>query len=269
VFAAAGPTLRTGTLFNSFHNSRGEHVAVLGAAAAARLGITQLTAQPAVFINDTPFTVAGIISDTKRLPDLLLGIVVPRATAQRQFKPPDPATNPAHMVIQTRLGAAQLIARQAPTALRPDKPRLLQAIPPPDPHKLRDDVNTDLSGLFLGLAAISLVIGAVGIANTTLVAVLERVGEIGLRRTLGARPSHIAAQFLTESTTLGTLGGLTGTALGVGVVLAVSVGEHWTAILDPLAVLPAPLIGTLVGMLAGAYPSVRAAMIEPLEALRR
>ncbi|MFD0630372.1 ABC transporter permease [Catenulispora yoronensis] len=112
-------------------------------------------------------------------------------------------------------------------------------------------------------------IGAVGIANTTLVAVLERTGEIGLRRSLGARPRHIAGQFLAESTVLGTLGGLIGTSVGVGLVVGVAVSRDWTAVLQPWAVLPAPLIGSVVGLLAGLYPALRAAWIEPVEALRR
>ncbi|MEU4557794.1 ABC transporter permease [Actinoplanes sp. NPDC023936] len=267
--AAAKPAVRTGRLFDAFHDKRGEHVVVLGPAAAGRLNIHQLSGRPAVFIDGRPFTVVGIISDTERLPELLLGIVLPRATAEDLYPAPDPAVNPAKMVIETRLGAAQLIARQAPVALRPDGAGLLRAVPPPDPRSLRDDVDTELSGLFLALAGICLVIGAVSITNTTLVAVMERVGEIGLRRALGARPRHVAGQFLTESTVLGALGGLTGTALGVGVVLAVALAREWTVILDPATVLPAPVIGALTGMLAGLYPALRAARTEPSEALRR
>jgi putative ABC transport system permease protein len=259
----------TGALFNSFHQRRAEHVVVLGSAAARNLGISQLSAQPAVFINGIAFTVIGIISRSVQLPSLLLGVLMPSHTARLLYPPPDPANGPAVMVIHTDLGAASLIARQAALALRPDEPRYLQAIAPPDPHTLRDNVNTDLASLFLALAAISMAIGAVGIANTTLVAVLERTSEIGLRRAVGARPRHIAWQFLTESSALGALGGLVGTALGVGTVLSVAAAKHWTAILNPAVVLPAPLIGAGVGLLAGLYPAVRAASTEPLDALRR
>jgi putative ABC transport system permease protein len=269
LFRVTVPTVRTGLVFNASHDRRRARVAVLGVAAARRLGISQLTAQPAVFVNGIAFTVVGIIDDVQRVPDLLLGIIVPRSTAEQLFGPPDSENHPAQMVIQTRRGAAQLIARQAPVALRPDNPTRMRAIPPPDPHSLRDNVNTDLAGLFLALAGVSLVIGAVGIANTTLAAVLERVGEIGLRRSLGARPRHIAIQFVTESTTLGLLGGLTGTTIGVGIVLLMAIAKDWTAVLEPTAVLPGPLIGAAIGMLAGAYPAVRAARIEPVEALRR
>lgn len=264
--AAMQPTLKTGVLFNTFHQDRGEPVCLLGAPAARLLGITRVDNQPAVFIDGTAYTVLGIISNTQRLPETLLGVIIPAQTALTAYGPP--TNSPAQALIRTRLGAAQLIARQAPLALRPDQPQLLQAVPPPNPQSLRDQVNTDLSGLFLILAGICLVIGAVGIANTTLVAVLERTSEIGLRA-LGARPRHIAAQFLTESTALGALGGLVGTAIGIGTVITTAIAQHWTAVLQPLAVLPAPLIGATIGLLAGLHPAIRASRIEPLDALRR
>ena len=265
---AVDPTLRAGVLYNGFHDARRMRVAVLGKAAAAQLGITGLGAQPAVFVDGVAYTVVGILGDSGREPDNLLGVLIPDRTALELYGPPH-SDSPASMLIETRLGAAQLIARQAPVALRPDDAALLQAVPPPDPHALRDTVAGNLNSLFLLLAGLTLAIGAVGIANTTLVAVMERVGEIGLRRSVGARPRHIAGQFLAETTVLGTIGGLIGTALGVAAVLGVALFHHWTAVLDPAATLPAPLIGTLCGFAAGAYPAVRAARIEPLEALRR
>ncbi|MDV5147881.1 ABC transporter permease [Streptomyces sp. SBC-4] len=103
------------------------------------------------------------------------------------------------------------------------------------------------------------------------VAVLERRGEIGLRRgALGAGPRHIAAQLLTQSTVPGTLGGLAGTAIGVGggVVAAVALVREWTAVINPSTVGLAPAVGWLTGLLAGLYPALRAAKVEPLEALR-
>lgn len=264
---ALEPTVSAGALYNDFHERRGEPVCVHGSGAARVLGVDRVDSRPVVFIGSTAYTVVGIVSDVQRMPEALMGVMLPTTTALSAFGPP--ADQPAEMIIHTRLGAAPLIAHQAPLALRPDRPHLLTAVPPPDPHSLRDSVDTSLSGLFLLLALICLVIGAVGIANTTLVAVIERTGEIGLRRALGARPRHIAMQFLSESAALGTLGGLLGTAIGVCVVLGVSLTQHWTAVLSPLAVLPAPVVGSIVGLLAGFYPAFRAARIEPLDALRK
>jgi putative ABC transport system permease protein len=102
----------------------------------------------------------------------------------------------------------------------------------------------------------------------TLVSVLERVGEIGLRRALGAARRHIAAQFLVESTVMGLLGGIAGASLGTLVVVAVSASRTWTPVLDPWMPLAAPLAGALIGLLSGTYPSLRAATMEPVEALR-
>lgn len=268
LLAAAQPTVRTGELYNAYQDTSSAHVAVLGPAAASALGITQLSGSPAVFIDNVPFTVVGIMSNAQRVPELLLGIAIPRSAALDLFGPPSP-DNPATMIVQVRLGAANQVAREIPLALRPDDPSAFTPVPPPNPQQLRHNVTSDLASLFVLLALVSLAIGGVSIANTTLVAVLERTSEIGLRRALGARPRHITAQFLTESAALGLLGGLIGTSVGVAVVVATAVAKHWTAVLDPATVIPAPLAGSLVGLLAGAYPAIRAARIQPAEALRR
>ncbi|MFB7867998.1 ABC transporter permease [Streptomyces sp. NPDC056069] len=264
---AAVPHLAQGRIYDEFHEQRAEPVAVIGSAVAAQLGITTLTAQPAVFIGEQPFTVIGIVDDVERKAELLLSVAIPRATAEAIWGPP--RDEPASMLISTKIGAAAQVAHQIPIALRPDHPEYLKAIPPPDPRSLRSGVNNDLSQLFLLLAAICLIIGAVGIANTTLVAVLERTGEIGLRRALGARAHHIVAQFLSESAALGTLGGIVGTSLGTLTVVAVAVAREWTPVIHPVTVAAAPGIGLLTGIVAGLYPALRASQIQPVEALRR
>ncbi|MFH9426458.1 ABC transporter permease [Streptomyces sp. NPDC017529] len=267
VLQAAHPSFAQGRAFDTFHERRHEKVAVIGATTAARLGITTLQTRPAVFIGDTAFTVIGVIDDIERRPELLMSVLVPRSTAEHIWGPP--TDERATMLIATRLGAAQQIADEAPTALRPEHPEYFRALSPPTPKALRSAVGSDLGQLFLLLAGVCLVIGTVGIANTTLVAVMERTGEIGLRRALGARGIHITTQFLSESTALGLLGGLVGTSLGTVTVVAVSALRQWTPVIDPLAVASAPALGLATGLLAGIYPAWRAARIPPAEALRR
>ncbi|WP_327253264.1 ABC transporter permease [Streptomyces sp. NBC_01244] len=264
---AAVPTLAQGRLYDEYHSRTRQRVAVLGSSVAARLGITTLDTRPAVFIGSEPFAVIGIIEDVQRKSDLLLSVAVPRTTAEEIWGPPE--GDGTTMLIATDIGAARQVARLAPTALRPDHPEYLKSVPPPDPRTLRSGVTSDLEQLFLILAGICLVIGAVGIANTTLVAVLERTGEIGLRRALGARGRHITTQFLAESGVLGALGGLVGTSLGTLTVVGVAVFRDWTPVVHPGTVAVAPLLGLLTGVLAGLYPAWRAARIEPAEALRR
>ncbi|MFJ9946451.1 ABC transporter permease [Kitasatospora sp. NPDC091207] len=267
--AAMEPTLTAGVTLDEFTQRTAQPVVLLSEAAAKRLGVSRLDAQPAVFIDRVPYTVVGIYADVRRQPGALLGLIIPAATALERYGDPPPLPDRgAQGLVATRIGAAPVVAAQLPFALRPDAPNAFTVVPPPDPHSLQDRVTSDLTGLFLALAGICLLVGAVGIANTTLVAVLERTQEIGLRRSLGARTGHIAAQFLTESTALGTLGGLIGTGLGVLTVLGVAAAREWTAVLQPAATLPAPLIGTVVGLLAGLYPALRAARTDPLKALR-
>ena len=129
---------------------------------------------------------------------------------------------PEAVVVETAIGATTLVARQVPEALRPDEPRVLKVAFPPEPTRVRDNVQSDLDLLLLVLGGVALLVGAIGIANVTLVSVLERTGEIGLRRALGAARRHIALQFLLESAALGLIGGVLGASLGTLVVVGVA-----------------------------------------------
>jgi putative ABC transport system permease protein len=123
--------------------------------------------------------------------------------------------------------------------------------------------------LFLGLTAITFLVGIASIINTTLVSVMERIGEIGLRRALGATRFQIVAQFLLESATLGLIAGMVGGAIGVFAVVGTCLAMSWTPLLEPWLVIAAPIIGAVVGLVAGAYPAWRAGKVDPINALRR
>lgn len=263
--AAAHPTMRTGALYDEFHEQRGERVAVLGRVVADELGIVRVDNQPAVFIGQRAYTVMGIIEDVDRNPELVRAVILPGSTARADFENDGARYS---VLIEVAPGAAQVIAGQAAMALRPHDPDRLEVLAPPDPGRLRQSIEDDITGLLYGLAGLALLVGMIGIANTTLVAVLERRSEIGVRRALGARRRHIAGQFLTESATLGLLGGILGTSLGILAVVIVSAQRDWTTTIDPLMTLPAPIIGAVTGLLAGLQPALRAARIAPATALR-
>lgn len=253
---ASVPTVKTGRLYDVLLARRGERVAVLGRVAAAQLGITRTDDSPAIFIGDIGYVVIGIIDDVKRNPDLLISIMIPPDAARRDL----PLTGDENYaaLIDVAPGAAQLIGRQAPIALRPDQPDLLQSLVPPDPRSFRQGIEGDVTNLFYALAALALLIGLIGITNTTLVAVLERQHEIAIRRALGARRRHIALQILTESALLGLLGAIAGVAMALVAVSAISISKDWTTTIDPLIPLFAPTIGVAAGLLAGLQPALRA-----------
>ena len=264
LYRAVRAELETGRFPDAGHSSRGERVAVLGPDAAQRLGITQLERLPAISIGDQLYMVVGILRDVGRRPEILGSVIIPEGTARRYFG----LAGPGLVVVETRIGAAYLIADQSSVALRPDDPRALKVQVPLEPKRVKDEVQADLSVMFLMLGGLSLIVGALGIANITLVGVMERTGEIGLRRAIGATKGHIAAQFLVESASMGVIGGIIGAAVGVLIVIGVSAIQVWTPVLDPLAPMLAPVVGGVIGVLSGIYPAMRAAKLEPAEAFR-
>ena len=264
LFPAVRTRLRSGRVFDAGHSMRADRVAVLGPGAADRLGITRLDNMPGIYVGDRVFQVIGIIDDVARRAELLDAIVIPEGTARALYR----LKVPERLQVDTAVGAAALVASQIAPVLNPNDPGRIEVASPPEPKATKAAVTGDLNRLFLVLGGISLLIGAIGIANVTLVSVIERTGEIGLRRSLGAARRHIAVQFLSEAALTGLAGGILGSSVGTLATVLYGASIKTTPVLDARIPLLAPLLGLFTGVLAGLYPAVKAANKQPVEALR-
>ncbi|MFB2556150.1 ABC transporter permease [Herbiconiux liangxiaofengii] len=264
LLGAIGGEITRGRMFDSGHELRRDRVVVLGAEAAERLGVTSIDSRPSVFIGAHAYAVIGILGSTLTQRGLLSAVIVPLSTARVEFG----ALTPSTLALSIAIGAGGLVAHQVPIALSPSQPDDFSVSAPGESTAFEDGVQNDLQLVFLAIGLITLLAGALGIVNVTLSSVSERIGEIGLRRALGATRGQIAAQFIAESATIGLLGGLMGAAAGVFVVVAVSSTQGWTPVLDLDLTFGAVGVGAFVGLAAGAYPSLRAAAVEPADALR-
>jgi len=259
-----GSTLVTGRVFDSGHEARADRVAVLGSRAAERLNINRVDTQPSIFIGELPYAVIGIFDDAERRPDLMDAVVIPLETARVDFG----VTTPEELLITIVRGAGPQVGEQAPIALDPNEPGGFRVAAPAGRSQLAGNVGADVNAVLLILGGVVLLAGGVGITNVTMLSVMERTPEIGLRRAVGATSKQIAGQFMIEAVVIGLLGGLIGASLGIIAVIAVSAFRGWAPVADPRLALGGAVLGALIGLVAGAIPARRAANIEPVAALR-
>jgi putative ABC transport system permease protein len=254
-------------LFDESQESRDAHVALIGSAAAEILDMQNAPLPWWVSVDGNPFLVEGVIGHTERHAEALLSVVVPYRTAlalPSVFSQPAPT-----LIVATKLGYTDGVTAALPAQLDPQDPTAIDASTLPQPTLLRRQISGSLTDLFVLLAAVGMVVGMVGIANSAVVSVMERISEIGVRRALGARRAQIASQFLLENLAIGTIGGILGVCAGVTALVAVTLAKNWTPVLPVWVVVVAPAAGSITGLLAGVYPAIRAASADPVHALAR
>jgi putative ABC transport system permease protein len=240
-------------------------VAVLGSVASERLGITDLSVQPRVWIGNQWFSVIGVLDTLDLNPDLDRSAIIGVPAAESYLASDGVAST---IFIRTDPDSVDDVLGLLALTVNPRNPDQVQASRPTDVIEARAAAASAFTELLLGLGAVALLVGAVGIANIMVISVLERRSEIGLRRALGATKRHIAVQFLTESLLLAAIGGAAGVATGSLITITYARIRGWGVIL-PAQYLGAGLATALViGALAGLYPALRAGRMSPTEALR-
>ncbi|SHN06712.1 ABC transporter permease [Cryptosporangium aurantiacum] len=236
---------------------------VLGSAAAQRLGIGRAGPDTRVLIGGEWFTVVGILAPAALAPELDTAALIGwEAAAALGFD-----GRPTTIYTRSQDSQVQAVSDVLGATANPEAPNEVDVSRPSDALTAKQAAGEAFTRLLLGLGAVALLVGGVGVANTMVISVLERRAEIGLRRSLGATRAQIRAQFLTESLLLAALGGLGGALLGAIGTAGYALLQQWTPVIPLWAVVGGATATLVIGGLAGIYPAVRASRLSPTEAL--
>lgn len=240
-------------------------VVVLGSVAAERLGVTEVSDNIMVWIGDRWFSVIGVLEPLELAPNLDRAAMIGEEIAETEFgTTPSPGT----IYLRTDPEVIDDVRTVVPATANPAEPDTVEVSRPSDALEAKAAASSAFTSLFLGLGAVALLVGGVGIANVMVIAVLERRSEIGLRRALGATRRHVSVQFLTEALLLSGTGGVIGAVLGAAVTAGYSVLRGWDIRVPVVGVVGAVVASLVIGALAGLYPARRAARLSPTDALR-
>ncbi|MGW1076377.1 ABC transporter permease [Streptomyces sp. NPDC002537] len=235
---------------------------VLGAGTAKRLGVTRPGEQ--VWLGGRWFTVAGVLAPAPLAPELDTAALVGWESAQENLDFDGHPTTVYTRAVKTEVDAVRpLLAATA----NPEDPSVVAVSRPSDALAAQQAGDRAFTGLLVGLGSVALLVGGIGVANTMVISVLERHGEVGLRRSLGATQGQVCAQFLTESLLLSALGGGAGVVIGSGVTAAYALAQGWPTVVPPWVMAGGIGATLVIGGVAGLYPAVRAARLAPTAAL--
>lgn len=245
--------------------SAGLPAVVLGHDAATALGIDRAGGNETVWLDNRWFDVVGILDPVSLAPELdraaLIGFPVARHLLHR-------LASPSEIYVRTDPTSVAAVESVLAATADPAAPQNVAVTDPSDALTARADASAAFQSLFLSLGAIALLVGGIGIANVMVIGVLERRGEIGLRRAMGARRLHVGLQFLCEAATLSATGGLSGAVLGALAVTIYAGLRNWSTSVPPDVLGGAVVVALGVGAIGGLYPAWRAARLSPAEALR-
>jgi putative ABC transport system permease protein len=241
-----------------------EPVAVLGAATAQLLGIDRIYAAERIWIGGQWFYVAGILKPAVLAPAIDSSVLVGYPAAEKYLGFDG---HPSTIYIRAESERVNAVDNLLAATANPESPSGVDVSQPSDALVAQAEAKSALNSLFLGLGAVALLVGAVGVANIMIISVLERRSEIGLRRALGATRSQIRGQFLSEAILLGLLGGAVGVALGAASTAVYAHTEHWATVIPAEAWAGGIAASLIIGAVAGLIPALRAARLSPTQAL--
>jgi putative ABC transport system permease protein len=237
---------------------------VLGAKAAERLGVGSVGQDQQIYLGGKWFTVVGVLRPVPLAPELDTAALVGWTVGQDQLGFDGYATT---VYTRARDDSVEAVQSVLAATANPENPNEVTVSRPSDALAAKQATDETLNGLLLGLGAVALLVGGVGVANTMVISVLERRAEIGLRRSLGATRGQIRVQFLAESLLLSALGGAGGVLLGVAVTTSYAAYQDWPSVVPVWASAGGVLATMVIGMIAGLYPAIRASRLSPTEAL--
>jgi len=241
-----------------------EPVAVLGAAAARLLGIDRVFSGERIWVGNQWFYVAGILKPAALAPIIDTSVLVGFPAAERYL---GFNGHPTTIYVRAQTGQVNAVHQVLAATANPENPGGVDVSQPSAALVAQADAQGAFNNLFLGLGAVALLVGAVGVANIMIISVLERRSEIGLRRALGATRAHIRTQFLAEAILLALLGGAVGVGLGVLATAVYASAKGWTLVIPAVAWTGGLGSALLIGAIAGLLPALRAARMSPTEAL--